>query len=473
LKNEDNYLPLTRNGWPKGRSKPTPTSRFCVGIYGTDAFPDPKGPNSCVDRACNSWTLGSGWGSGAAEFPYLVSPFEAIKSTFDKSVEIFEFRTNKLSVKQLDSLRRQDLCIAFINADAGEGYKAIGALKGDRNDLLAQNGGNDLAELVATQCGGGTGDVVVVVHSVGPVLLESFIDKPNVKAVLFANLPGQESGNSLTDVLFGDVNPSGHLPFTIGKSLADYGPSAPIITHLMPKQPAPQQGFTEGLLIDYRHFDHYSIKPRYEFGYGLSYTTFNLSQLSLIPLKPKARLPDPRPPPAAQPPTYDAKVPDPSSALFPSGFRKLRKYVYPYISSTRGITFRASPAPRQSPLSPAGGGPGGNPSLYDDIVTVRAIITNTGKRAGSAVVQLYVSLPPNYTDEDTGEGVFFPVRVLRNFQKLQLNETATPVPVEMTLTRRDLSYWSTVQGNWVMPTVGKIKVAIGFSSRYLPLSAEF
>jgi beta-glucosidase len=473
LKNQDNYLPLTRNGWPKGRSKPTPTSRFCVGIYGTDAFSDPKGPNSCVDRACNPWTLGSGWGSGAAEFPYLVSPFEAIKSTFDKSVEIFEFRTNTLSIKQLDSLRRQDLCIAFINADAGEGYKAIGALKGDRNDLLAQNGGNELAELVASQCGGGSGDVVVVIHSVGPVLMEGFVDRPNVKAVLFANLPGQESGNALTDVLFGEVNPSGHLPFTIGKSMADYGPSAEIMTHLKPKQPIPQQDFSEGLLIDYRHFDHFNIEPRYEFGYGLSYTTFNLSRLSLKLLKPKTRLPNPRPPPASQPPSYDAKVPDPTSALFPPRFRQLRKYVYPYISSTRGITFHESPQPPPSPLSPAGGGPGGNPSLFDDIVTVKAIITNTGKLAGSVVVQVYVSLPQNYVDEDTGEHIFFPVRTLRNFQKIQLNETATPVPVEMNLTRRDLSYWSSVHGNWVMPTTGKIKVAVGFSSRDLPLSKEF
>jgi beta-glucosidase len=472
LKNQDNYLPLTRDGWSKGRPKPSPTSRFCVGIYGTDAFPDPKGPNSCVDRACNSWTLGSGWGSGAAEFPYLISPFEAIKATFDKLVDIFEFRTNKLSVKQLESLRRQDLCVAFVNADAGEGYKAVGAVKGDRNDLLAQNGGNDLVELVASQCGGGSGDVVVVIHSVGPILLESFIDKPNVKAVLFANLPGQESGNALTDVLFGDINPSGRLPFTIGKSIADYGPSAEIIRHVTSKQPFPQQDFSEGLLIDYRHFDHFNIEPRYEFGYGLSYTTFSLSHLRLNLLKPKARLPGPRPQ-LNQPPSYDTTVPDASSALFPTGFRKLRKYIYPYLTSTGGITFHKVPQPPPSPLSPAGGGPGGNPSLYDDIVTVKAILTNIGKRAGSTVVQLYVSLPQNYTDADTGEQVFFPVRTLRNFQKLQLNETTTPVAVEMNLTRRDLSYWSSVQGNWVMPTTGKIKLSMGFSSRDLALSTEF
>jgi beta-glucosidase len=47
-------------------------------------------------------------------------------------------------------------------------------------------------------------------------------DHPNIKAIVLAGLPGQESGNSLADVLFGDVNPSAKLPYTIARDVKDY-----------------------------------------------------------------------------------------------------------------------------------------------------------------------------------------------------------------------------------------------------------
>jgi beta-glucosidase len=68
LKNINNALPLT------GSEKFT-------AIIGEDATANPNGPNSCVDRGCDIGTLAMGWGSGTAEFPYLVSPEQAIQST--------------------------------------------------------------------------------------------------------------------------------------------------------------------------------------------------------------------------------------------------------------------------------------------------------------------------------------------------------------------------------------------------------
>jgi hypothetical protein len=62
---------------------------------------------------------------------------------------------------------------------------------------------------------------VVVVHSVGQVDME-WSNHPNISAIVWAGLPGQESGNSLADVLFGDVNPSGRLPYTIANAESDY-----------------------------------------------------------------------------------------------------------------------------------------------------------------------------------------------------------------------------------------------------------
>ena len=59
-------------------------------------------------------------------------------------------------------------------------------------------------------------------HSVGPLIIEPWIDNPNVTALIWAGLGGTETGNALVDVLYGAVNPSGRLPYTIAKSPNDY-----------------------------------------------------------------------------------------------------------------------------------------------------------------------------------------------------------------------------------------------------------
>lgn len=100
---------------------------------------------------------------------------------------------------------------------------------------------------------------IVVVHSVGPIILETILAQPNVVAVVWAGLPGQESGNALADILYGSTSPSGKLPYTIAKQPSDY-PSTWVTG---------DDNFSEGLFIDYRHFDQNNISPRYEFGYGL------------------------------------------------------------------------------------------------------------------------------------------------------------------------------------------------------------
>lgn len=476
VKNEDAILPLSR----KGKAASTAADknmRYRVAIFGEDAAANPEGPNACADRGCNTGTLASGWGSGAANFPYLITPIEALKGAFDnETVHVTEFLTNDPPFKKAPAmLTAQDLCIAFVNADSGEGFIAADGIKGDRNDLNVQKAGDDLVTAVANGCGGGRGDVIVVVHAVGPVILEEWIDHPNVKAVLLANLPGQESGNALVDVLFGDVNPSGKLPFTVGKSLDSYGEGAHIMYY--PNAVVPQQSFTEGLYIDYRHFDKYGITPRYPFGYGLSYTTFELTGLHLQIKRAKSLLPDPRPADTITPPEFGGEIPDPSTAVFPKGWRRLRKFIYPYIDSVKDIKVRKYPYPRgydiQHPPSPAGGGEGGNPSLYDVHANVQCTVTNTGNRDGATVVQLYISYPPGYRDPETGDEVDFPVRVLRGFEKVFVEGGRKSKQVKFNVTRRDLSYWDIRRQNWVMPSAGNFTFSLGFSSRDLPLSGTF
>ena len=464
VKNEENVLPLDPKGWTE-QYQPHGTGKYKVGVFGEDAGSNPNGPNACPDRGCNVGTLASGWGSGAVEFPHLIPPIEALESSFNlDSVDITATLTNDLD----SSPGGQDLCLVFINSDAGEGFIAWEGIT-DRNDLYPQKGGDELVQKVAKECF----RTVVIVHAVGPVVLERWIDLPNVKAVILANLPGEESGNAIADVLFGRVDASGRLPYTVGKSLSDYGPGGQIMYKA--NGLAPQQDFKEGLLIDYRHFDSHSITPRYEFGFGLSYTTFTFSNLALTTLKPKSPFPSPRPDGIIVPPTYPTDVPDPSSALFPGDFWKLHKRIYPYIESTKEINAGSYPYPpgynEHQPPSPAGGGEGGNPSLYDDHILVAVDVTNTGARTGKQVVQIYVSFPDGVVDASTGGAVEFPARVLRGFEKVEVAAGDT-ARVEVRLTRRDVSYWSVGYQNWVVPD-GDIVVAVGASSRDLPLSGTW
>ncbi|KAF2205249.1 hypothetical protein GQ43DRAFT_446133 [Delitschia confertaspora ATCC 74209] len=241
LKNTDNALPLKK---PKS-----------VAIIGSDAIVNPKGMNSCVDRGCNDGTLAMGWGSGTAEFPYLVAPLDAIKAQAQKDGTTVTSSTTDSTSSGASAAQNAEYAIVFITADAGEGYITVEKNAGDRIDLNAWHNGNDLVKAVAQV----NKKTIVVVHSVGPILVESFIDNPNVVAVVWAGIPGQESGNGLVDILYGSTSPSGKLPYTIAKQASDYGASVV----------SGDDNFSEGLYIDYRRFDQQKIAPRFEFGFGL------------------------------------------------------------------------------------------------------------------------------------------------------------------------------------------------------------
>ncbi len=468
VKNNDKILPLSRsdaNGvFDSGEGK------IKVGIFGDDAFANPDGINACEDRSCNEGTLTMGWGSGAVELPYLVTPADALHANLDESrIDITDFNSNDAdaAAKVASDMRT---CLVFVSSDAGEGFEKWNGVKGDRNDLKLQKGGDDLVKEVAAHCE----NTIVVIHTVGPVMLEEWIDMPAVKAVLIAHLPGQESGNALADVLFGDVNPSGRLPYTIAKSEDDYGPDSHILMY--PNAAVPQQNFTEGLYIDYRWFDRHDIEPRFEFGYGLSYTSFKLHQLIVNTRGQGGSTPKDRPA-GVEPPKLDNSIPTVESALWPKGLRRLEKYVYPYLDSAEDVKKGGYPYPvgyntHRDP-SPAGGGEGGNPDLYSIAATVHASLTNLGDRAGDCVVQAYISFPQDVKDED-GDSVDTPVKVLRAFEKIHVAGPGgvTRVPFQMDLTRRDLSYWDVKRQNWILPE-GEFTVHLGLSSRDIRLSGTF
>jgi beta-glucosidase len=92
--------------------------------------------------------------------------------------------------------------------------------------------------------------------------------------------PGQEAGNALADILFGEVSPSGKLPVTFDRTLDE---SAVGHSYYADPPPSKKVKYPEGVFVGYRHYDKAGSKPAFPFGYGLSYTTFKYGNLSLSP----------------------------------------------------------------------------------------------------------------------------------------------------------------------------------------------
>jgi len=106
---------------------------------------------------------------------------------------------------------------------------------------------------------------------------EQWVDHPNITAIIWAGVPVQENGNALTDVLYGKVNPSGRLPYTVAGKLSDY-PALAVDGAHNDKIPI---NYSEQLLVHYRHFDVKNITPHFKFGLGLSYNVFTYSGLKV------------------------------------------------------------------------------------------------------------------------------------------------------------------------------------------------
>lgn len=442
-----------------------------VAVIGEDAGPNPNGPNSCADRGCNNGTLAMGWGSGTANFPYLITPDAALQAQAIKDGSRYESILTNYAASQTRALVSQDnvTAIVFVNADSGEGYINFEGNMGDRNNLTLWRGGDDLVKNVSSWCS----NTIVVIHSTGPVLISEWYDSPNITAILWAGLPGQESGNSITDVLYGKVNPSGKSPFTWGATREGYG--ADVLYTPNNGEGAPQQDFSEGVFIDYRYFDKANTSVIYEFGHGLSYTTFEYSNIQVTkknagPYKPTTGQ-------TAPAPTFGNFSTDLSDYLFPDEeFPYVYQYIYPYLNTTDPRNASGDPHFGQTaeefmpphaiddspqPLLPSSGknSPGGNRALYDILYEVTADITNTGEIVGDEVVQLYVSLG----------GPDDPKVVLRDFGKLRI-EPGQTAKFRGLLTRRDLSNWDVVSQDWVISEHTKT-VFVGKSSRDLGLSA--
>ncbi len=164
--------------------------------------------------------------------------------------------------------RNSDVAVVF--AGVSHRFESEGQ---DRTDMALPGHQAALINAVAKA----NSNTVVVLINGTPVEMASWID--NVPAALEAWYPGQEGGNAIADVLFGNVSPSGKLPVTFPKRLED----APAYGNFPGSNNVVR--FAEGIFVGYRYYDKNEVQPQFPFGHGLSYTTFKYSNLVIRPAK--------------------------------------------------------------------------------------------------------------------------------------------------------------------------------------------
>lgn len=156
--------------------------------------------------------------------------------------------------------------VAIIFAGTNANYESEGF---DRKDLVLPNNQDELIKQVAAA----NKNTIVVLATGSPVLMNEWVD--NVSGLIEAWFAGEQAGNAIAEVLIGETNPSGKLPMTFPKRWDD---CSAFNTY---KKEDGTTRYEDGIYVGYRHFEKNKIEPLFPFGYGLSYTTFNYSDLNL------------------------------------------------------------------------------------------------------------------------------------------------------------------------------------------------
>ena len=250
----------------------------------------------------------------------------------------------------------------------------------DRSSLeLPYNQNNVVSEIVKVNPN------LIFVNITGSPVTMPWLNQ--VPAVLQAWYIGSEAGNAIADVLTGDVNPSGRLPFSCPAKLEDIGAHSVGDYVNKPSRTVVDVEYKEDILVGYRWLDTTKIKPLFAFGYGLSYTTFSYGKPSL------------------------------SQATMTA----------------------------------------------DGSVTVKVDVTNTGKRAGAEVVQLYIA--------DLKSSLPRPAKELKGFKKVQLNPGETKT-VEFTIDSSALSFYNDTKKQWEAEP-GAFEAIIGASATDIKGKVKF
>ncbi|KAH9817912.1 family 3 glycoside hydrolase [Melampsora americana] len=266
LKNSDDILPLS-----------VPST---IALIGLDAAPISN--TDCEMNACQlGGTISVGWGSGTNCLKHVVPPANAIQDMIrenDMPTIVSSSLTNDIS-SAIAVSETAEIAIVFVYTFSGEigmCFTSVEGNLGDRANLNLSGNGEELIKAVAAV----NPNTIVVIHSVGSIVMESWVELPNVKGIIMAGLPGEQTGPGIADVLFGKVNPSGRLPYTIARDADDFGVT--IATQSLMNGFAPTIVYSEGLFTDYRRFNQLNTDVRFPFGFGLSYTKFDYKELKIV-----------------------------------------------------------------------------------------------------------------------------------------------------------------------------------------------
>jgi beta-glucosidase len=334
------------------------------------------GPNAATART-------GGGGSSMVRPSYSIAPLDGIRTRAtgvdvkyalgvgmegeDPAQDTPEARAKALS-QAVEAAAHADVAVVVVGR-----YSKLEAESFDVKTMELPAGQDELIEAVEKA----NPRTIVVLNTGDPVTMTKWIAQTPALVEMWYG--GQEGGHALAAILFGDANPSGKLPVSFPKKFEDSPASAnyPGVNLKV--------NYAEGIYVGYRYYDTKNMEPQFPFGFGLSYTTFEYSDLKVTPSQ----------------------------------------------------------------------------SSGNELANVSLKVKNTGTRAGTEVVQLYV--------HDGHAKIDRPVRELKGFKRVELKAGETKT-VDFTLDRADLSYWSPEKKAWVADP-GTFEIQVGASSRDIRLRA--
>lgn len=264
-------------------------------------FADKQKEISLFGVTSYAWITG-GTGSGSVNNKHTVSLLEGLNTAAYKvDKELIDLYTPYAEKEVADDLKRRTaegilalpkritelkLDDALVEKKAISSEIAIvtlGRNSGEGGDRIVDNDFNlatDEIEMLdkIAKAFHAKGKKVVVILNIGGVI-ETASWKDKADAILLAWQPGQEGGHSVADVVSGKINPSGKLTMTFPSKYSDT-PSAKNFPGLPADNPS-EVIYEEGIYVGYRYFNTFNVKPSYEFGFGISYTTFDYSDIKL------------------------------------------------------------------------------------------------------------------------------------------------------------------------------------------------
>jgi beta-glucosidase len=210
-------------------------------------------------------------GSSDTSPSFIVTPLQGIEEAVGSALAIDHIGKDTLEPADEAVVQQADAAIVvtgLTSADEGEGVISAG----DRLELGLSPERVALIQNVAAL----NPRTIVVLEGGSAITMGDWL--PEIEALLIAWYPGQMGGHAIANLLFGATNPSGKLPLTIPKSVNDLPPFDAVSTSV-----------TYQYFHGYRHIDREGLDPQFEFGFGLSYTTFEVDALEADQLRARAQ----------------------------------------------------------------------------------------------------------------------------------------------------------------------------------------